>query len=375
MAAISIVEVESAARLNDFIDLPNRLYGNDPNYVTPLKSERLEFFDRDKNPFYRAAKTKLFLAERDGEIVGRIATCINFAHNEYHEEQTGFFGFFDCVDDIEVASSLLKTAMIQLKRENMERMRGPMNFSSNHECGFLVEGFDSPPVVMMTYNPPYLPRLAEKFGLKKVMDLLAYKLTQDDPIPERVQKIVEKLRKRAGVTVRNLNMRDFENEVQKVRQIYNEAWEHNWGFVPMTEDEFSHLSKGLKQIVEPELIFIAEHEGRPVGFLMAVPDVNQALIHLKGKLMPVGLFKLLWHTKVSNKIDGIRVITLGVVPEFRKRGLDSILYVDIYNRGIERGYRWAELSWILETNELMRSAIEQMGADLYKRYRIVEMPL
>ena len=375
MAAISIVEVESAARLNDFIDLPNRLYGNDPNYVTPLKSERLEFFDRDKNPFYRAAKTKLFLAERDGEIVGRIATCINFAHNEYHEEQTGFFGFFDCVDDIEVASSLLKTAMIQLKRENMERMRGPMNFSSNHECGFLVEGFDSPPVVMMTYNPPYLPRLAEKFGLKKVMDLLAYKLTQNDPIPERVQKIVEKLRKRAGVTVRNLNMRDFENEVQKVRQIYNEAWEHNWGFVPMTEDEFNHLSKGLKQIVEPELIFIAEHEGRPVGFLMAVPDVNQALIHLKGKLMPVGLFKLLWHTKVSNKIDGIRVITMGVVPEFRKRGLDSILYVDIYNRGIERGYRWAELSWILETNELMRSAIEQMGADLYKRYRIVEMPL
>lgn len=375
MAAISIVEVESAARLNDFIDLPNRLYGKDPNYVTPMKSERLEFFDRDKNPFYRAAKTKLFLAERDGEIVGRIATCINFAHNEYHEEQTGFFGFFDCIDDSEVASVLLKTAMIQLKRESMERMRGPMSFSSNHECGFLVEGFDSPPVVMMTYNPPYLPRLAEKFGLKKVMDLLAYKLTQDDPIPERVQRIVEKLRKRASVTVRNLNMRDFDNEVQRIREIYNEAWEHNWGFVPMTEDEFNYLAKGLKQIVEPELIFIAEHEGQPVGFLMAVPDFNQALIHLKGKLMPVGLFKLLWHTKISNKIDGIRVITMGVVPEFRKRGLDSILYVDIYNRGIERGYRWAELSWILETNELMRSAIEQMGGDLYKRYRIVEMPL
>ncbi|MCK4461594.1 MAG: GNAT family N-acetyltransferase [candidate division Zixibacteria bacterium] len=375
MTAISIVEVESAARLNDFIDLPNRLYGNDPNYVTPLKSERLEFFDRDKNPFYRAAKTKLFLAERDGKIVGRIASCVNFAHNEYHEEQTGFFGFFDCIDDSEVASALLKTAMIQLKRESMERMRGPMSFSSNHECGFLVEGFDSPPVVMMTYNPPYLPRLAEKFGLKKVMDLLAYKLTQDDPIPERVQKIVEKLRKRAKITVRNLNMRDFENEVQRIREIYNEAWEHNWGFVPMTEDEFNHLAKGLKQIVEPELIFIAEHEGRPVAFLMAVPDINQALIHLKGKLMPTGLFKLLWHTKVSNKIDGIRVITLGVVPEFRKRGLDSILYVDIYNRGLERGYKWAELSWILETNELMRSAIEQMGADLYKRYRIVEMPL
>jgi GNAT superfamily N-acetyltransferase len=375
MAAVEIIEVESAGRLNDFIELPNRLYRDDPNYVTPFKSERLEFFDRDKNPFYRAAKTRLFLAARTGELVGRIATCVNFAHNEYHEEQTGFFGFFDCVDDFEVASTLLKTAMIELKREGMERMRGPTDFSTNHECGFLVEGFDSPPVVMMTYNQPYLPRLAEKFGLKKAMDLLAYKLTQDDPIPERVVKVIEKLRKRARITVRNLNMSDFEGEVQRIRQIYNEAWEDNWGFVPMTEAEFNHLAKGLKQIVEPELIFIAEHEGRPVAFLMAVPDINQALIHLKGKLMPTGLFKLLWHTKISNKIDGIRVITLGVVPEFRKRGLDSILYVDIYNRGVERGYQWAELSWILETNDLMRSAIEQMGADLYKRYRIVEMPL
>ncbi|MDH3891641.1 MAG: N-acetyltransferase [candidate division Zixibacteria bacterium] len=375
MATVNILEVESSAHLNDFIDLPNRLYKGDPNYVTPLKSERLEFFDRDKNPFYKTAKTKLFLAERDGELAGRIAICVNFTHNEVHEEQTGFFGFFECVDDFEVASALLKTAMIELKREGMERMRGPVSFSTNHECGFLIEGFDSPPVIMMTYNKPYLPRLAEKFGLKKGMDLLAYKLTKENPIPDRVQKIVEKLRKRSGVTFRNIRMNDFANEVQRIRRIYNEAWEHNWGFVPMNEDEFTYLAKGLKQIVEPELLFIAEHEDRPVAFLMAVPDVNQALIHLKGKLMPSGVFKLLWHTKISNKIDGVRVMTMGVVPDFRKRGLDSILYVDVFNRGIERGYRWGELSWILETNELMRSAIEQMGADLYKRYRIVEMPL
>lgn len=375
MATINIVEVESSAELNDFIDLPNRLYRGDPNYITPLKSERLEFFDRKKNPFYKTAKTKLFLAVRHGESVGRIATCVNFTHNEVHEEQTGFFGFFDCPDDFEIASALLKTAMIHLKREGMERMRGPASFSTNHECGFLIEGFDSPPTIMMTYNKPYLPRLAEKFGLKKGMDLLAYKLTKDDPIPERVERIVEKLRKRSGVTVRNIRMNDFANEVERIRCIYNEAWEHNWGFVPMSKDEFNHMAKELKQIVEPELLFIAEHEGRPVGFLMAVPNINQALIHLKGKLMPIGLFKLLWHTKVSNKIDGVRVMTLGVVPDFRKRGLDSILYVEIHKRGIARGYKWAELSWILETNELMRSAIEQMGADLYKRYRIVEMPL
>ncbi len=375
MATVEIVEVESSALLSEFIDLPNRLYKGDPYYVTPLKSERLEFFDRQKNPFYKTAKTRLFLARRNGKYEGRIASCINFTHNEYHEEQTGFFGFFDCVDDFEIASALLKTAMIELKRQGMERMRGPCSFSTNHECGFLIDGFDSPPVIMMTYNKPYLPRLAEKFGLKKGMDLFAYKLTRENPIPERVLRIVDKLRQRSGVTIRNLRMKDFAEEVKRIRKIYNEAWEHNWGFVPMNEDEFNYMAKGLRQIVDPDLLFIAEHEDRPVAFLMAVPDVNQALIHLKGKLMPTGLFKLLWHTKVRNKIDGIRVMTLGVIPEFRKRGLDSILYVDIYRRGVERGYNWAELSWILETNELMRSAIEQMGADLYKRYRIVEMPL
>ncbi len=375
MANIEVVEVESASLLKKFITYTNELYQGDINYVTPLISERKEFFNFQKNPFYRSARVKLFLALQGRQVTGRIATCINFNHNEYHHEKVGFFGFFDCPDDFEIASKLLKVAMITLKREGMDKMRGPMNFSTNHECGFLVEGFDSPPVMMMTYNHSYLPKLAERFGLKKVMDLLAYKLTSDDPIPERIQTVVDKMRVRSRINLRNINMSDFDNEARKINSIYRNAWERNWGFVPMTEEEFFHAAHQLKQIVDPNLVFIAEHEGEPVAFSLSLPNINQALAYLKGRLFPFGLLKLLWHTKIRNKIDGVRTIMLGVNQEFQKRGIDSMLYVSTYRRGVEKGYTWGELSWILETNDLMLRAIEQMGATLHKRYRIVEMPL
>lgn len=375
MSKIEIVEVESSSQLDAFITYPDKLYRGDPCYVTPLKSERREFLDFKKNPFYHSTRVKLFLAVRNGNISGRIATCVDYTHNEIHSEQTGFFGFFDCDDDFEVARQLLRVAMIELKRDGMERMRGPMNFSTNHECGFLIEGFDSPPAVMMTYNRPYLPRLAEKFGLKKAMDLIAYKLSKETPVSDRVQHVIDRLRHRSNVTLRSLNMNDFNREVQLVREVYNQAWEHNWGFVPISEDEFRYISRNLRQIIDPEFVFLAEHEGRPIAFLMALPDVNQALIRLNGKLFPLGLFKLLWHTKIRNKIDSLRVVTMGVVPQFRRRGVEMMLYTECHRRILRSGYRWAELSWVLETNELMRNTMTQMGAEPYKKYRIVEMPI
>ncbi|HWR83405.1 MAG TPA: hypothetical protein VN285_08885 [Candidatus Deferrimicrobium sp.] len=375
MPDIEVVEVETPPQLRQFVAYPNELYQGDPLYVAPLISERLEFFDRRKNPFYRSARVKLFLAFRGGQIAGRIATCVSYNHNAFHGEKTGFYGFLDCPNDFEVASTLLKVAMITLKKEGMERMRGPMNFSTNHECGFLVEGFDSPPVIMMTYNRPYLPELAERFGLRKVMDLLAYKLTEEDPIPERVLAVADRMQKRASITLRTVNMSDFDNEARRISEIYRGAWEKNWGFVPMTDDEFFHMAYQLKRVVDPQLAIVAEHKGRPVGFSLALPDINQALIRLNGKLFPFGLVKLLWHTKVRNKVDGCRIIMLGILPEFRKRGIDSMLYVATYRNGVRRGYTWGELSWILETNELIRRGVEQLGARIYKRYRIVEMPL
>ncbi|HPC10508.1 MAG TPA: N-acetyltransferase, partial [candidate division Zixibacteria bacterium] len=295
---VQVVEVESRAQLRDFITYPNRLYRDDPCYVVPLLSERLEFFDFEKNPFYRAARVRLFLAKRGEVTVGRIATCINYAHNEFHGEKTGFFGFFDCPDDYDVAFVLLKVAMIRLKMEGMEKMRGPMNFSTNHEIGFLVEGFDEPPRIMMPYNPPYLPELAARFGLRKAMDLLAYKLTDETPIPERVETVIGKIRQRGNLVVRPIRLRDFDNEVDRVNQVYNQAWQNNWGFVPMGDAEFRWIARNLRQVIDPDLALLCEHEGRPVAFILGIPDINQALARLRGRLFPLGLLRLLWHTKI-----------------------------------------------------------------------------
>ncbi|MCP4684724.1 MAG: N-acetyltransferase [bacterium] len=375
MAKIDVVEVESAAQLKAFITYPNKLYRDDPNYVTPLLAERKEFFDKKANPFYRSARTQLFLAVRDGEVVGRIATCVSYRHNEYHQEQTGFFGFFDTPDDYEVAQTLLKVAMITLKKAGMDRMRGPLNFSTNHECGFLVDGFDSPPMVMMTYNYPYQVKLAEKFGLKKAMDLLAFSITAKTGIPPRLQSIVNRLKERSKVTMRQIDMSKFEEELAVVQQIYDSGWADNWGFVPMDKAEFAHMAKNLKQILDPRIVSIAEHEGRAIGFSLALPDINQALIRLKGKLFPLGLLKLLWHTKVRSKIYQARMVIFGVVPDFQKRGIDSLMFTETFNRCTAVGYHTGEISWVLESNEMMCRAAEQMGAVPYKRYRIVEMPL
>jgi len=375
MATIEIIEAGSRALLREFIKYPNRLYRGDPNYVTPLLSERLEFFDTQKNPFYRGAKVKLFLAQRDGETVGRIATCVNYKHNEFHHEKTGFFGFFDTPDDWEIAQKLLKVAMITLKKEGMEQMRGPTNFSTNHECGFLVEGNGQPPVVMMTYNYPYQVQLSERFGLKKAMDLVGFRITKADGISKRIERVVEKVKKRSNINIRSIELSDFDNEVKLIRQIYNSAWAANWGFVPMDDAEFDYMAKNLRQIVDPRVVLIAEHEKKPVAFSMALPDINEALIHLKGRLLPFGILKLLWHTKIRSKIDRVRMVTFGVIPEYRMKAIDSMLYIETYRRGVEHGYLEAELSWILETNTLMCRAAEEMGARAYKRYRIMEMPL
>lgn len=372
---IKIIEVESTKQQNAFIMFPFKLYKNEPNWVAPLISERKEFFDKKKNPFYRSAKTKLFLAEKDGTIVGRIATCVNFQHNEFHMEKTGFFGFFDVIDDYDVASKLLKVAMITLKKEEMENMRGPTNFSTNHEIGFLIEGFDKPPTIMNPWNYPYLPKLAEKFGLKKVMGLHAYLVTQETPINERHLKIVERIKKRSRITIRCMDFSKFDEEMVLINHIYNLAWEHNWGFVPMQKEEFFYMAKHLKQIVDPRMAFIAFVDEEPAAFCLAVPDINQALIKLNGRLFPTGLLKLLWHTKISNKINGVRMLTMGVIKKFQKRGIDNMFFIETYQKGLEYGYHWAELSWILETNELMCRAAENMGAKLHKKYLLVEMPI
>jgi GNAT superfamily N-acetyltransferase len=318
---------------------------------------------------------EFFLAKKNGRTVGRIAGIVNYNHIEFYQEKAGFFGFFECIKDYDVAKALLDTVREWLQAKGMEIMRGPANFSSNEEWGFLLEGFDSPPVIMMSYNPPYYLEFMERYGLVKAKDLYAYFIDESLPTPERVVKIAENIKRKVGIKIRKVNLKDFGNEVQRIKDIYNSAWSKNWGFIPMTDEEFDHLAKSMKQIIDPHRVFIAEVENKPAGFSLALPDFNQVLVRLNGRLFPFGILKLLWHTKIKNKIDGVRIITMGVVPEFQKRGIDTVFYVETYNVGVKRGYKWAEMSWVLEDNIMMNRVLKLLGARLYKKYRIYEIKI
>ncbi len=372
---LKVTQVKSKRDLMEFIKFPWQIYKNDPHWVPPLIVERKEFLDRRKNPFFKHAEVVLYLAKRNGQTLGRIAGIVNHNHVEFHQEKAGFFGFFECVKDFEVTKIMLDMVRGWLKSKGMEIMRGPANFSSNEEWGFLAEGFDSRPVIMMGYNPPYYLNFMESYGMVKAKDLYAHFIDESLPTPERVVRMAENIKKRENIKIRNINMKEFRNEVERVKQIYNSAWSKNWGFIPMTDEEFDHLAKNLKQIVDPHMVFIAEVDNKPAGFSLALPDFNQVLARLNGKLLPFGIFRLLWHTKIRNKIDGLRIITMGVVPEFQKRGIDTVFYVETYNVGVKRGYTWAEMSWVLEDNTLMNRALKLLGAKLYKKYRIYEIKI
>ena len=373
---VRIERVDGRSALDEFLRLPWRIYRDDPVWVPPLLHDQRTLLDREKHPFHQHADVEYFLArDAGGEPVGRIAAIVNHLHNEFHEERVGFFGFFESIDDAAVARALLDAAEAWLRERGMQAVRGPMNFSTNEECGLLVEGFEHPPVVMMTHNPPYYEALLRGAGYAKEKDLLAWDL---DPTkhggapPERLERSEERLLRRAGVTIRPLRMKDFDRELARVEEVYNDAWERNWGFVPMTSAEFAFMAKQLKPVVDPGLCLIMESGDEPVGFALALPDFNQALRHIDGRLLPFGIFKLLWHKR---KIDRCRVITLGVKQRLRGRGLDALMYLYYFREAPRLGYPRGECSWILEDNLEMSRALERMGAYPYKTYRILGKPL
>jgi GNAT superfamily N-acetyltransferase len=313
------------------------------------------------------------LAYRDGQAVGRIAAIENALHNEFHADKVGFFGMFESVDDPQVANALLDRAAEWVESRGLDRLRGPTNFSTNEDCGLLVENFDDPPMVMMPYNPPYYEGLLTGWGLEKVKDLLAHKGTVSKFDRRRLELLERRItRSEPRVRVRGLRMDRFDEEVGLVRELYNAAWERNWGFVPMTDAEVDHMAKQLKPVVDPDLALIGELDGEPVGFALALPDVNQAIRHVNGRLFPFGVFKLLWHMR---RISGIRIITLGLKPEYRKSGLALLLYFEVFKRGTGKGHMWGESSWVLEDNQPMLSGLEKMRFWRYKTYRLYEKVL
>lgn len=348
-------------------------------WVPPLRRDVALLLDRRRNPFFEHAEAEYFLAERGGTVVGRIAAVANRLHNETHRDHVGFFGFFETVDDQSVANALFDAAGAWLAERGFDTMRGPASFSVNDECGLLVDGFATPPTLMMPHNPPWYVALLLGAGFVKAKDLLAYEggdrtFTRYEPVPARLERAVEIMRQRMGITLRPLNLDDFDNEVERIKTIYNAAWERNWGFVPMTDREIEHLARQFRPVAVADIIPFAEKDGRVVGFGLGLPDLNVVLRGNRGgRLLPV-IPRLLWALK-RETIRRARIPLLGIIPEFRGRGLDAVLYHWIWTKAAEHGMYWGEAGWILEDNPAMKSGLEKMNFTVYKTYRLFDRPL
>jgi GNAT superfamily N-acetyltransferase len=367
--------VRSKRDLRRFIKLPWRLYRNEPLWVPPLVSERRRHLDRRRNPYFRHAEAEYFLALRDGEPVGRITAQLDRRFNEFHGNRWGMFGFFESEDDPEVARALLEAAEEWLGERGRDQMVGPMDFSTNHECGLLVEGHGRPPQILENWHHPYYAPLLEGHGLAKVMDLYKWHLDISDrnhrllPI---LEELAAKLEPEHGIRIRHMKRRNFEEEVRRFMEIYNAAWERNWGFVPLTDEELEHYAKELKPILDEHWAMAAEKDGETVGAALTLPDYNQVLRRLNGRLLPLGWAKALWYRR---KIDSVRVFALGVRPDYQHAGVAAGLYIEHFNMAAATPQTWGETGWILEVNEPMNRAMEAMGGRIVKRYRLYEKPL
>jgi GNAT superfamily N-acetyltransferase len=378
MSGIEISAVASGSDLREFVGLPFRIYAADKDWAPPLKSDVRWMLDTVKNPFWKHAQRTLFLARREGKVVGRIAAIVDEEHNRVHEEKIGFFGFFESEDDRDVAIALFRAAEAAVAEmlPGCERLRGPVNPSLNDECGALVPAESDPgvPFIMMTYNPAYYLDLFAAAGYAKVKDLVAILAPVDDRSFERLKRVTDivKKREKGRAIVRQIRMDRFDDDLAIVKDLYNRSWEKNWGFVPMTSDEIDAMAKKLKPILYPPWVLFVELDGKPVGFHLALPDYNLVLKELGGSLFPFGWLKFLL---LKKKIDRVRTLALGILPEYRRRGFDALLYFEAVKEGVRLKYTAAEFSWLLEDNLDIQRPLEVFGGRIYRRYRIVEKRL
>lgn len=372
---VRIETVRGRADLRRFVRLPWRVYAGDPAWVPPLIGDQTRLLDRKRHPFHLHAEVEYFLAWRGPEPVGRIAAILNRRHNEFHGEEIGFFGFFEALDDPPAAAALLRAAEAWVSARGGRSIVGPMNFSTNdesHSPGILLDGFDTTPFVLMAHGRPYYAGLVEGAGYEKAKDLLAYRFPSNHP-PERLARAVARLRAGIdGLSIRTVDLRRLPEEVAIVQRIYNSAWSRNWGFVPLTEEEIVHLAGELKPIIEERYALLAFVHGEPAGFSLTLPDFNQALRPLNGRLFPFGVLKLF---RYARSIDRARVFALGLDPRFRKLGIDAVLYMMTFQAAQDLGHTTGEASWILEDNWEMRRALEKAGANIYKTYRVYRKDL
>ncbi len=355
--------------------MPYRIAKHYPLWALPLRVQQKAVLDTTKHPFYTDARMKLFVAYRDGRAVGRIAAIDDDTHNRIHKEKTLHFGFFDCEDDKEVASALFAAVERVAKTIGHDRLRGPFSPSVNDEIGVQIDAFDTPNYIMIPANPPYYRHLVEAQGFEKSVDLFCYKMTQNEMKP-RLLNSTPHIEKRLGIKVRKLAKSEVDAVAPKLWEVHSHAWEKNWYWTPMNKAQFLLVIEDLKQIADYDLVYLAEtNEGHVVGFAIALPNINEALIHIRdGRLWPFGILKLLWHTR-PGAIRSLRVLALGVLEDYRGLGIDSVLYDRLYRAGKKKGYAVGEFSQILETNRLMNAAARMMGARVYKTHRMYEKPI
>ena len=367
MSIPAIYTVYGGKELKDFIEVPFKLYKNNPFWVPQLIFDIKTTLDRKKNPFFEHAEAEYFVAREAAEPVGRVAAIIDHNYNKYHNKKIGWFGFFECVDDQDASRSLMRAACGWLKDKGMEEVYGPASPTLNDEAGFLLEGYDSSPYIMMPYTPPYYHKLAEGEGFGKIKDLYAWYLSSSVDPPERVARVVERVKSRNRLTVRPVNMKRFREELGIIKEIYNSSWEHNWDFASMTEAEVDFMAKKLKPIIIPDMVRFLEIDGKPIAVSIVIPDFNRVLKKMNGRLLPFGWLKFLYYRK---KITEMRLFALGIMPEYRGKGFDAVLYLEALMTGKKIGVTGGELSWTLEDNDPINRGIEAMGAKLYKKYRV-----
>ncbi|MES2133590.1 MAG: hypothetical protein V4506_14675 [Bacteroidota bacterium] len=372
---ITIEKIVYPEKLKEFIDFPHDLYAGDPNYVPELYIAQKDMLNPKKHPFYEHSKLDMFLAYRDGKIVGRIAAIRNNNHNKFTGNNDGFFGFFESIEDYDVAKSLFDTAKEWIKKEGLTQIIGPTSFSTNEVFGWHIDAFDLPPMIAMGYNKPYYPGFAERYGFTKNSDHFAYYM-KDGSISEKSLRVSEAFEKRLqtkGIIIRSVNVKKFKEEAEKAHQVYNSAWDKNMGFVPMTYNEFMHLCNDMKPVMNADLCFIAEHEGKFIGLSFSLPDINQVLKDVKkGRLLPFGIFKLLFN---RGKINKMRVVVMGVVEGYRKLGIEACFYAKTISNAKKNNIFEAEASLILENNEMMNQALVNINAHIYKTYRVYKLAL
>ena len=370
MPQIEISPVVSGKDRAAFIKFPWRIYQNDAAWVPPLIIERKAFLDRKRHPFYKHGDATLFLARRNGEIVGRIMASDDPNYNALHQSNVGCFGLFDCIDDSEVAAALFRAAAKWMRGKGRDEIMGPIDYSTNYVCGLLIDGFQHPPTLLTAHNPPYYADLIERCGFTKARDWYAWWFSEAPASAKRLREIASARAEKQDVHIRPVNLKDMAGEARRIRVVYNQAWEKNWGFVPFTEAEFEHMAKEMKPLLVPPATLIAEIGDEPVSFVIGVPDINVALRHINGRLttfgFPIGLLKLLYY---RTKIRTGRLVALGVVEKYRRCGIAEMLVLQVMDEAFKRGFT-GELSMTLEDNVMVNRFIEAMGATRYKTYRI-----